>query len=158
MKYQIRDCEPRDLGPLIVLCEHHATFERSGYCRANKIDNLREAIFSDPRMLWCSVVESDGLLVGYCTYTFDYSTWDASIFMNMDCLYLDPAFRGVGIGSKIMEELRQVAVAKKCASIQWQTPTFNEEAIKFYERIGAVGNEKMRFTWPLNGCDHLPKE
>jgi RimJ/RimL family protein N-acetyltransferase len=34
--------------------------------------------------------------------------------------------------------------------IEWQTPVFNERAIKFYERIGATSKEKLRFTLQLN--------
>jgi hypothetical protein len=42
--------------------------------------------------------------------------------------------------------LRDIAREKNCVNIQWQTPVFNKRAIKFYNRIGATGKDKVRFT------------
>jgi hypothetical protein len=33
--------------------------------------------------------------------------------------------------------------------VQWQTPAWNEGAIRFYDRIGAVSKEKLRFFLPV---------
>jgi hypothetical protein len=29
--------------------------------------------------------------------------------------------------------------------LQWQTPVFNEKAIRFYHRMGATSKDKVRF-------------
>ena len=88
-------------------------------------------------------------IVGYASYTFDFSTWDVATFMHMDCLYLDEEARSFGIGEALIEKLKQIAIAKNCINIQWQTPEFNERAIKFYHRIGGTGKSKVRFTLDL---------
>ncbi|HEX9151964.1 MAG TPA: GNAT family N-acetyltransferase, partial [Flavobacterium sp.] len=94
---------------------------------------------------FCLVAEKNKTIVGYAAYTFDFSTWDAASFMYLDCLYLEENFRGFGIGEAILEQLKQIAADKKCINIQWHTPKFNERAIKFYNRIGGNGKDKVRF-------------
>ena len=145
MDYLIRDCQPDDVNRLIDLCQKHAEYEMASFNSVGKEDNLKKALFSDPPKLFCLVVEVSEIIVGYASYTFDFSTWDAATFMHMDCLYLEEEARGFGIGKILIEKLKQIAKDKNCINIQWQTPVFNERAIKFYHRIGGIEKDKVRF-------------
>jgi GNAT superfamily N-acetyltransferase len=143
--YTIRNCVRDDLQRLIELCSKHAAYEHAVYFPEGKAERLASALFCDVPPLHCWVVETEGRVVGYCSFTFDYSTWDAAPFLHMDCLYLEDTFRGLGIGSAIIKKLRELAVEKKCINVQWQTPVENRSGILFYEKIGAVAKSKMRF-------------
>ncbi|PRY40070.1 ribosomal protein S18 acetylase RimI-like enzyme [Spirosoma oryzae] len=145
MEYVIRKIREGELSQLIELCRRHAEFEQAEYTSTNKESALRAAIFTSGQKLFCYVIEVNSCLVGYFTYTFDFSTWDAEKFLHVDCVYLDPPFRGLRIGEHIFNELRIVADQTSCVNIQWQTPVFNDRAIKFYKRIGAIGKDKVRF-------------
>lgn len=149
MKYQIRDCQPADVNKLIHLCQKHAEYERASFNPAGKEDKLKNALFGDHPRLFCLVIEVNETIVGYASYTFDFSTWDAATFMYLDCLYLEEEIRGFGIGEVVIEKLKQIAREKNCINIQWQTPEFNERAIQFYRRIGGTGKEKVRFSLDL---------
>ena len=146
MEYSIRPCEQRDLPCVIALCDRHAAYEQAVYCSTGKLESLKEAIFSSAPSLYCYVVESAANVVGYFTYTLDFSTWDAQRFLYLDCLYLVPEYRSLGIGEKVFEILREIASELHCVNIQWQTPIFNVRAVKFYTRIGGQAKEKMRFS------------
>lgn len=150
MAYLIRKVETQDLLALVELCRKHAEYEQAEYDSATKQELLSSALFDTPPKLYCWVVEHNKQLVGYTSYTFDFSTWDAATFLYLDCLYLEPSCRGLGIGEEIMYRLKQVAQHNNCVNIQWQTPYFNTGAIKFYKRIGGVGKEKVRFLWNLS--------
>ena len=149
MEYSIRNCEPQDLPKLVILCQKHAEFEKADFSPEGKEEGLKKALFNENPKLYCLVVSTDKDIVGYVSYTFDYSTWDAATFMYMDCLFLEEEARSFGIGKVLIEKLRQIGIEKNCINIQWQTPQFNERAIKFYHRIGAKGKEKVRFTLEL---------
>lgn len=149
MEYSIRNCEPHDLPKLIILCQKHAEFEKADFSPEGKEESLKKALFDDNPKLYCLVVATDKDIVGYVSYTFDYSTWDAATFMYMDCLFLEEEARSFGIGEVLIEELKQIGIEKNCINIQWQTPQFNERAIKFYHRIGGKGKDKVRFTLDL---------
>jgi ribosomal protein S18 acetylase RimI-like enzyme len=149
MTYTIRPCEQTDLHDLILLCEEHAAYEQSHFDSTGKVALLGSAIFHAPARLTCYVIEVAGIIVGYYSFTLDYSTWDAQQYLHLDCLYLKEAFRGLGIGKHVMKNLIHIAAEKKCVNIQWQTPTFNGAAIKFYQAVGAQSKDKVRFTLAL---------
>lgn len=149
MEYVIRACEPKDLTAVVRLCAKHAAYEKAGYCETDQVRKLHQAIFSDHAPLHCWVVEHVHNIEGYATYTFDFSTWSAGYFMHLDCLYLEETVRGMGIGETIMRSLIAEAKRRACINIQWQTPVFNEPAIRFYCRMGASPIEKQRFTLVL---------
>ncbi|TDO83989.1 ribosomal protein S18 acetylase RimI-like enzyme [Flavobacterium chryseum] len=149
MEYSIRSCEISDLPKLVILCQKHAEYEKAHFSPEGKEESLQKALFDSQPKLYSLVVATKETIVGYVSYTFDYSTWDAATFIYMDCLFLENQARSFGIGEVLIEKLKEIAIEKNCINIQWQTPQFNERAIKFYHRIGAQGKDKVRFTLNL---------
>ncbi|WP_218155223.1 GNAT family N-acetyltransferase [Chitinophaga sp. YR627] len=149
MEYNIRPCHENDLDKLLDLCQLHADYEKAAYNPEGKKQRLKTALFSAAPQLNCLVADVAGDIIGYATYTFDFSTWDAARFIYLDCLYLEEAYRSYGIGQVLMEKVATIGKAENCINMQWQTPDFNERAIQFYKRIGGIGKDKVRFTLPL---------
>lgn len=148
MTYELREARATDIPDIIRLCRDHARFEKAAYCDENKAEALSELLFGSDPQLFCLVVESDNSIVGYATYARQYSTWEAESYLHLDCLYLERRFRGFGIGRRIMKRLWTEAARLQCGHLQWQTPSFNTRAIEFYEKTGAKGTPRIRFTWP----------
>lgn len=149
MEFTIRECKATDLDTLVALCAKHANYERATYEARGKKEKLNDALFSDNKKLYGIVAEVAGEVIGYATYTFDFSTWEAQKFIYLDCLYLEAAYRNFGIGQALMEKVIEIGQTQNCINMQWQTPDFNEKAIRFYKRIGGIGKEKVRFTLPI---------
>ena len=147
MQYRIRPVQETDLRTVVQMCREHASYEGADYVENDQESKLRLALFSEPRQLECWVVAAEEGLIGYTSFMMQFSTWDAAYYLYMDCLFLRPEARGLGIGTAIMASLRQLAAERGCINIQWQTPVFNEGAIRFYERLGAVAKAKQRFIW-----------
>ncbi|WP_314619095.1 GNAT family N-acetyltransferase [Streptomyces stackebrandtii] len=101
--------------------------------------------------LRCFVAElPDGSLAGYATCAPELSTWDGVAYLHMDCLYLTSTARGHGLGPLLMDAVRAEARALGLTEIQWQTPAWNEGAIRFYDRLGATSKEKRRYTMAVD--------
>jgi GNAT superfamily N-acetyltransferase len=145
MNYIIRSVETTDLTKIVDLCAKHADYEQATYDPNGKELLLKKAIFATNPTLYCAVIEVNEQIEGYFSYTFDFSTWDAQRFLYLDCLFLEPEIRGLGIGTSVFEYLKKIAKQQNCINIQWQTPIFNERAIKFYNRIGGIEKDKKRF-------------
>lgn len=145
MEYLIRDFQDGDIDALIQLCARHAAHELHDYDEIGKASRLKNALLSPIPPLHCWIVIVKELIVGYATFTFDFSTWDARHYLHVDCIYIEENFRGHGIGADIMSRLKNVARDKECVNVQWQTPLFNKKAIRFYEKINAKGLDKKRF-------------
>jgi GNAT superfamily N-acetyltransferase len=145
MDYIIKKCTENDLSKLVELCGKHSDFEKAVYDPTGKVSLLKKALFSLTPSLYCYLIECNSTPQGYFTFTIDFSTWDASTYLHLDCLYLEPSFRGYGIGEDVFEKLKEIAKLHNCTNIQWQTPDFNVRAQKFYNRIGGKGTNKVRF-------------
>lgn len=142
----IRRALRQDIQGLVALCAEHANFERAVYDSADKAVRLSYALFAGvPRLYaWMAVV--DGNFVGYATAAPEYSTWSAAEYLHMDCLYVQSGRRGTGIGAALMASVVQLARERGFAEVQWQTPSWNVDASRFYRRHGAVDQEKLRFV------------
>lgn len=146
---KIRFAEEKDLSSIIELCKAHAQYEKSSFKEENKIQLLSKYIFDPNSNIKCLIAESDTEIMGYATFFKQFSTWNAGYYMYVDCLFLKENARGNGTGKQIMELIRVLSKEQDCQIIQWQTPSFNTGAIKFYSRIGAERKNKERFFWKV---------
>ena len=140
----ISNVTPVDLAELVVLCAEHAAYERSHFDPEGKVEALHIMLFAPEARLQCLVAEADGKLIGYATFSVECSTWDAAYYMHMDCLFLRPEARNKGLGKQLMKVIAQQALDMGVARMQWQTPSFNVDAVRFYDRLGPVKKEKYR--------------
>lgn len=147
MKYKIRKAEPGDIKEIIKLCAEHAGFEQAVYAAGGKAEKLSAFLFTDTPRIFCLLAENEtGEILGYATFTPEFSTWDAAFYVHLDCLFLRPPARNFGIGERFIREIARFAQEQNCRQIQWQTPSFNKRGLKFYERLGAISKEKIRFV------------
>lgn len=140
----IREASVHDLPVIVKLCAEHASFEKAHYTSNGKLEKLEELLFCERPRLHCLVAQVGDEVIGYATFADEISTWTAGSYIHVDCLFVQAPFRGVGIGEKLMREIRRHAADRNLA-MQWQTPSFNERAIRFYLRLGAERKEKIRF-------------
>lgn len=64
----------------------------------------------------------------------------------MDCLFVRDTHRGGGVGRILMKAALEHTRLHGTTELQWQTPTWNSGAIRFYDRLGAAQQTKRRFT------------
>ncbi|MFE9425269.1 GNAT family N-acetyltransferase [Kitasatospora sp. NPDC006697] len=145
----IRPATPADLPALARLCAAHAEFERADPVPADLADRLGTALFAAAPRAWCLVVERAGELIGYASFSREFSTWQAADHLHLDCLFVTEPHRGGGWGGALLAAVRGSAADLGAAEVQWQTPEWNADAIRFYRRAGAVGRPKVRFALPV---------
>ena len=147
---RIRPAQPQDIEQIIELCEAHAKYEAYNFQKKDKAEALFNYLFVDKASIHCLVVTNHFQLLGYATYMKQFSTWEVAHYLYLDCLFLLENARGKGIGQKMMNEIKAMAKKMECSWIEWQTPKFNEDAIRFYQRIGASSKSKERFCWEVS--------
>jgi GNAT superfamily N-acetyltransferase len=75
--------------------------------------------------------------VAYALYFFTYSSFLARPTLYLEDLFVLEEYRGMRIGSKLFGKLVGEARRLRCGRMEWAVLTWNHNAIKFYERIGA---------------------
>ena len=155
--FAIREAKDSDLPTLARLIAEHAQWESSSLPHsmetASAQQNLKRLFFDSNSKLYCLVVETGDQVVGYATAAKQTSTWLATHYLYIDCLYLSEVARGQGVGRLMMQQLNRKAKELGCRHLEWQTPEFNQEAIGFYQKLGAVAKRKQRFHWDVEGWE-----
>ena len=111
-------------------------------------EELRRA--ADDKRYGALLAELDGRLVGYASYTFDYSIWLGHDYMRIDDVYVDADDRGNGVGEALMAKCREICLRSDIPRIKWEVQTDNTAARRFYERLGARYYEKGVFAWDFS--------
>lgn len=152
MKSSVRPAVPDDMPQVAELAALHAEYEKGEKPPADLAERLGDALFAGgvPGMR-CFVAElSTGVLAGYATCAPQFATWYGCEYLHLDCLYLREAHRGLGLGARLVDAVIAEAAAQGLEEVQWNTPTWNEGAIRFYDRLGGTRRPKQRFTLRLS--------
>lgn len=137
MEIKIRIAEERDFQRILELIHELAVFEH----QTDQLLNSAGRMLEEKEYFNCYVAENeDGIIVGYATYIFCYYTWVGKS-LYMDDLYVQPDYRGMGIGTLLIRKVIDYARETKCHRLRWQVSNWNEKAIVFYKSLGAVINE-----------------
>lgn len=132
----VRRGRESDSKQLLGLVRRLADYERleppDGAARRRLLDDLfkRKRIFL--------FVASEGRkLVGYALYFYTYSSFLARPTLYLEDLYVLEEYRKMGAGGALLKRLVDEAVSKRCGRMEWTVLTWNERALRFYEKVGA---------------------
>jgi GNAT superfamily N-acetyltransferase len=84
------------------------------------------------------IAQWNGEPAGFALFFHNYSTFLAKPGIYLEDLFVDPAFRGKGIGKALLSSLARTAVDRDCGRLEWSVLDWNEPAIGFYKKLGAV--------------------
>ncbi|MEE9417518.1 MAG: GNAT family N-acetyltransferase [Acidimicrobiales bacterium] len=144
----VRPLRADDLNRLLKLMEAHASFERAHFDPDRKYERLAEALLGDQSRSNCIVAERRGVVIGYATFSREFSTWDADEYLHMDTLFVAAEHRGSGVGALLLQQVLDFAASSGLINTQCQTPDWNQDALRLYERVGAIAQPKIRLTLP----------
>jgi GNAT superfamily N-acetyltransferase len=68
----------------------------------------------------------------------NFSTFLAKPGLYLEDLYVQPAHRGARLGARMLTRLAQIAVERGYGRFEWCVLDWNENAIRFYEKMGAT--------------------
>ncbi|SPR98114.1 GNAT family N-acetyltransferase [Cupriavidus taiwanensis] len=75
--------------------------------------------------------------VGFALFFHNFSTFLAKPGLYLEDLYVDPAWRGHGLGKALLKHLAALAVERGCGRFEWTVLDWNQPSIDFYQAIGA---------------------
>jgi GNAT superfamily N-acetyltransferase len=147
---RVRPAGSTDLPQVVSLCRAHALHERAPLAEAPSLARLEAALAGAAPALaaWC-LVGDDGQVHGYASGCQAFCTWTGSPVFILDCLYLEPSYRGHGDGRRLLEAVAAYAQARGCSRLEWVTPAWNAAAIGFYHALGARSEPRVRFRLAL---------
>ncbi|MEO8478660.1 MAG: GNAT family N-acetyltransferase [Gemmatimonadota bacterium] len=146
----IRPARPDDVPVILALIEALAEYEwMTDQCVAT-VEALDGTLFGDHPAAEVLLAEIDGAAVGFALFLHNYSTFLARRGIWLEDLFVRPEWRGHGIGRALLAHLARIAVTRDCGRLEWTVLDWNESAIGFYRRLGAVALDEWT-TQRLSG-------
>lgn len=134
---EIRPVRESDLGAVVGLVHELASYERAPLeCQLTQ-RQLRKALFAERPALFGHVAEVAGNVVGCALWFLNFSTWEGSHGIYLEDLYVQEAYRGRGIGRRLLAALAAEAHQRGFSRLEWSVLDWNMSAIGFYESLGA---------------------
>ncbi len=133
----IRKAIPNDMHAVHQLITELAIFEKEPKAVATSQEELLRDGFSENPLFEALVAEVDGQILGMALYYPRYSTWKGKT-LHLEDLIVSAAHRGKGIGMALYQAFLQEAVKQNVRRAEWVVLDWNQNAIDFYEKSGAV--------------------
>jgi len=134
----IQKAEVKDVPLILEFIQGLAEYERlRDSCIATE-EKLRETLFSTNPAAEVIIARSDGEPMGFALFFHNYSTFLAQRGVYLEDLFVKPAARGKGVGFALLSELARIAIDRDCGRLEWAVLDWNDLAIDFYKRIGAL--------------------
>jgi GNAT superfamily N-acetyltransferase len=154
-KFIIRPAKREDSALLLDSIKRLADYEK----RLHEVSATEEDICSivfDRKIAEAIVAEHENEPAGFAIFFHNFSTFIGKPGIYIEDLFVCPEFRGKGLGRMLFSYIAQLAVTRGCGRVEWTVLTWNEPAINFYKKIGALPkNEWMLYKLSGHALDEL---
>ena len=139
----IRDATPSDVADVRRLARGLAAYERELENFIATDDDFHRILFGKGPRAYAMLAEMPGQPpVGLALYMHTISTFMGRTGVFLEDLFVEPSYRGTGIGLGLMRSVAARAVADGCGWMEWRVLNWNQPAIEFYQRLGAAQMQK----------------
>ncbi len=142
------------------------TFHAVGSAQAGELLALMERLYQHTGMQWSQtlalssveellrspekggawLIRAEGEAVGYFVLTLAFSLEFGGIFALLDELYIEPSWRGHGIGAATLRFVEEQCREFGAETLRLETGTDNADAVRFYERHGLGREQRYLMT------------
>ena len=134
----VREARRSDVERIRELITELAVYERSVESVKVSTEQLHSALFAPHPTVYALVAEADDEVVGFALYFLNFSTWEGVPGIYLEDLFVRSEHRGSGLGKALLQALAEIAVDRGYARFEWWVLDWNQPAIDFYRRLGAV--------------------
>ena len=129
----------RDIPLILSFIRKLAEYEKLSHQVVATEELLRVGLFG-PRPAAEVVLAylEDHQPVGFALYFHNFSTFVGRAGIYLEDLFVEPAYRGKGIGKALLAYVANVAVERGCGRYEWAVLDWNTPSINFYKGLGAV--------------------
>lgn len=138
---RVRRARPDDVPEILGMVRDLAEYEKARDEAVATEEQFQAALFGPEPKVFAHVVEHEGdghALGGFALWFLNFSTWLGQHGLYLEDLYVRPELRGSGYGSALLSTLARECVENGYGRFEWWVLDWNEPALSFYRRLGAV--------------------
>ncbi len=137
-KLTIRKANIADVPLILSLIREIAEYEKLLHEVIATEDDIRENLFGKKKYAEVLIAEYENEPAGQALFFHNFSTFMGRPGIYLEDLFVRKKFRGKGIGKALLLELVRLAKKRNCRRVEWCVLDWNEPAINFYKKLGAV--------------------
>jgi GNAT superfamily N-acetyltransferase len=137
-KLRIVPATELDLPVILDLIHALAEYEKLAHVVTATQGRLRETLFGLKSVAEVLLAHWDRECASFAVFFATYSTFLAQPGLHLEDLYVKPHLRGKGIGLALLRHLPRIATERGCGRLEWGVLDWNQPAIQFYQKLGAV--------------------
>ena len=135
--FRIEPATAADAPVLLAMIKGLAEYERLSHVVVATEAKLRDSLFGAQPVAEAVIGRAGAEAAGYALYFPIYSTFLAQPGLYLEDLYVEPRWRGQGLGRRLLAHVAETAVARGCGRLDWSVLDWNEPALRFYRGLGA---------------------
>lgn len=141
MSLAIRPATPSDIPLILAMIRELAEYEKLLDRVVATEALLADALFGNARRAEVLIAEIDTQTAGFALFFHNFSTFVGRAGLYLEDLFVRPAFRSHGVGKALLARLAGIAIERGCGRFEWSVLDWNEPAIGFYRKLGAVSQD-----------------
>ncbi len=136
--FALRPAKLADVNAVVQMIRELAEFEHLSHLLQVSAEKLRPQLFGERPAAEALVATVGKEVVAFALFFTNFSTFLAQPGLYLEDLYVKPDHRGRGIGEALLTRLGRLAVERNYGRFEWSVLDWNENAIRFYQRMGAT--------------------
>ncbi len=142
MSLRIAPATPSDASLILSFICKLAEYEKLSHEVVATEENIREHVFGANATAEVLLAYWHEQPVGFALYFRNFSTFLGQAGIYLEDLFVEPEYRGKGIGKALLIQLAKIAVERGYGRLQWSVLDWNTPSIEFYRRLGAVAQDE----------------
>ncbi len=137
--FEVRAALPTDVPLILALIRELAEFERLAHEVVADEETLTRHLFGThpaAEVLMAFQRETQAP-AAFALFFQNFSTFLGRPGIYLEDLFVRPDFRGRGLGRALLTRLGALALERGCGRFEWAVLDWNENAISFYQKLGA---------------------
>lgn len=137
-RIELRPANAADVPQILAFIRELAEYENLAHEVVADEAMLATQLFGERPAAEVVIAEVQGQPAGFALFFHNFSTFLGQRGLYLEDLYVRPAYRGSGLGRRLMVHLAKLAVERGCGRFEWWVLDWNAPAIAFYRELGAL--------------------
>ena len=135
---RITTATERDVPVILEMIRGLAEYEKLADTVVATEERLLQTLFGERPSAEVLLAYDGDDCAGFALFFANYSTFLAKPGLYLEDVFVRPHARGKGIGQALLRKLATMAVERGYGRMEWSVLDWNQTAIGFYQKLGAV--------------------
>jgi len=136
--FTIKPATKKDVPVILSFITKLADYERLSHEVVATEELLGRTLFGPRRTAEVAIGYFNNDPIGFVLYFHNFSTFLGRPGIYIEDLFVEENYRSRGFGGSLLAYVAKLAAARDCGRLEWSVLDWNEPAINFYKKLGAV--------------------